>query len=111
MIDFWASWCPPCRQEASVLAEVYGEYQERGVEFIGVNIWDNPGDAETFLQQEGQVYPSGIDSEGEIAISYGVRGIPEKYFITREGTVSRKFVGPLTADLLRETLEGLLSEG
>ena len=111
MIDFWASWCPPCRQEAPVLAEVYEEYRDRGVEFIGVNIWDTPDQAETFLQEEGQVYPAGIDADGRIGISYGVRGIPEKYFVTREGAVSKKFVGPLTADLLRATLEGLLGEG
>ncbi len=111
MIDFWASWCPPCRQEAPVLAAVYNEYRERGVEFIGVNIWDTPGDALLFLEEEGQVYPAGVDHDGDIGISYGVRGIPEKYFISRDGTVVRKFVGPMSGNLLRTTLDGLLNGG
>ena len=59
MLDFWASWCGPCRDEAPALDLVYREYRERGVEFVGVNIWDQAGDAELFLAQVGQSYPSG----------------------------------------------------
>jgi cytochrome c biogenesis protein CcmG/thiol:disulfide interchange protein DsbE len=110
MLDFWASWCPPCRDEAPALAQVYGEYKEKGVEFIGVNLWDNVGDAEVFLQQEGHRYPNGIDEEGKIAISYGVRGIPEKFFINREGLIVRKFSGPMDVDRLRGILDTMLLE-
>ena len=109
MLDFWASWCPPCREEAPVLAQVYGEYRNRGVEFVGVNLWDNADDAEVFLQQQGHEYPNGIDEGGKIAISYGVRGIPEKFFIDREGSIVRKFSGPMTADRLRLILDSLLA--
>ncbi len=108
MLDFWASWCPPCREEAPALAQVYREYRERGVEFVGVNLWDNAGDAEVFLLQQGHEYPNGIDDEGKIAISYGVRGIPEKFFIDPEGRIVRKFSGPMDADRLRLILESLL---
>ena len=110
MLDFWASWCPPCRDEAPVLAQIYGEYRDKGVEFIGVNLWDNAGDAELFLQQEGHQYPNGIDEEGKIAISYGVRGIPEKFFIDRDGLIVRKFSGPMDADRLRRILDSMLLE-
>ena len=119
MLDFWASWCQPCRDEAPVLAQVYREYRKRGVEFVGVNLWDNPGDAELFLQQQGHAgprglsadtYPNGIDAEGKIAISYGVRGIPEKFFINRDGSIARKFTGPMNPDLLRQILDALLEE-
>ena len=110
MLDFWASWCQPCRDEAPALAQVYREYRERDVEFVGINLWDNPGDAELFLQQEGHEYPNGIDAEGKIAISYGVRGIPEKFFISRDGVIARKFTGPMNPDLLRQILDALLSE-
>ena len=110
MLDFWASWCQPCRDEAPALAQVYREYRERDVEFVGINLWDNPGDAELFLQQEGHEYPNGIDAEGKIAISYGVRGIPEKFFISRDGVIARKFTGPMNSDLLRQILDALLSE-
>lgn len=110
MLDFWASWCQPCRDEAPALAQVYREYRGRDVEFVGINLWDNPGDAELFLQQEGHEYPNGIDAEGKIAISYGVRGIPEKFFIGRDGSIARKFTGPMNPDLLRQILDDLLSE-
>ena len=110
MLDFWASWCPPCRDEAPVLAKVYDEYREKGVEFVGVNLWDNVGDAEVFLEEEGHQYPNGIDEGGRIAISYGVRGIPEKFFISREGLVLRKFSGPMDVDRLRQILDAMLLE-
>ncbi len=108
MVDFWASWCPPCRQEAPVLKQVYEEYRDRGVVFVGVDVWDHLGDAELYLQQERQTYPNGFDATGVIAIDYGVRGIPEKFFIGRDGVVAKKFVGPLNAGQLRETLNELL---
>ncbi len=108
MLDFWASWCPPCRDEAPALGQVYREYRDRGVEFVGINLWDNTGDAELFLQQQGHEYPNGFDDGGKIAISYGVRGIPEKFFLSAEGRIVRKFSGPVGADRLRQILDSLL---
>ena len=108
MVDFWASWCPPCRVEAPALAKVYREFQGQPVEFLGVDIWDNIGDAELFLQQEGQAYPNGFDASGVVAIDYGVRSIPEKYFIDREGILVKKLSGPLTETTLRNTINELL---
>ena len=108
MVDFWASGCPPCRVEAPALAKVYREFQGQPVEFLGVDIWDNIGDAELFLQQEGQAYPNGFDASGVVAIDYGVRGIPEKYFIDREGILVKKLSGPLTETTLRNTINELL---
>ena len=109
MVDFWASWCPPCRVEAPVLAKLYQEFQGQPVEFVGVALWDNVGDAEVFLRQEGQTYPNGFDASGVIAIDYGVRGIPEKYFIDRDGTLAKKLSGPLTEAVLRDTINELLA--
>ena len=108
MVDFWASWCPPCHQEAPILVQVYEEYRSRGVVFIGVGIWDHLGDAELYLQRSGQTYPNGFDNTGTIAIDYGVRGIPEKVFISPNGAVVKKFVGPLNAGQLRNALDELL---
>ena len=110
LVDFWASWCPPCRAEAPVLSKVYREFQGQPVEFVGVAIWDNVGDSEVFLQQEGVTYPSGFDGEGVIAIDYGVRGIPEKYFIGRDGVFAKKLTGPLTETVLRDTISELLEK-
>ena len=109
MVDFWASWCAPCRAEASALAKVYEEFRGQMVEFIGVNTWDNTGDAEVFLQQEGQTYPNGFDTSGSVAIDYGVRGIPEKYFIDRSGILKKKLSGPMTEATLRNTINELIA--
>ena len=110
LVDFWASWCPPCRQEAAALEEVYREYAGPEVEFIGVNIWDLEANATTYVKEFGLTYPSGVDTDGVIAIDYGVRGIPEKFFIGRDGVIRQKFVGPMSADTLRQTLDRLLAE-
>lgn len=110
MVDFWASWCPPCRQEAPTLARVYQEYQGRGVEFVGVSLWDNEGDAMTYVRRYGISFPTGLDDRGAIAVPYGVRGIPEKYFIDRDGTIVRKFIGPTDEAKLRQALDELLAE-
>lgn len=110
LIDFWASWCAPCRQEAPALEQVYREYAGREVEFVGINIWDLPGNAAAYIAEFSLTYPSGVDGDGKIAIDYGVKGIPEKFFLDRQGVIRQKFVGPMPADKLRETLDGLLTE-
>jgi cytochrome c biogenesis protein CcmG/thiol:disulfide interchange protein DsbE len=110
MVDFWASWCPPCRAEAPTLARVYREYQDKGVEFVGVAIWDTAEDAQAYLQQFGVTYPSGLDPKGRMAMDYGVTGIPEKYFISRDGTLVKKFNGPMDEARLKQVLDELLAE-
>ena len=107
-LDFWASWCPPCRQEAPDLVEVYLEYQDRPVEFLGVNIWDDSKAAQDYLVLFNVPYPNGRDDSGTVAIDYGVRGIPEKFFIGPGGSVLKKFVGPISDVDLRQVLDDLL---
>ena len=108
MLDFWSSWCPPCRAEAPVLAATYREFRQRGVEFVGIAIWDEEEQVREFLDRHGIDYPNGLDVRGEIAIDYGVRGIPEKFFLDRQGRVVRKFVGPVNREKLEQVLTELL---
>lgn len=110
MVDFWASWCPPCRAEAPTLARVYREYQNKGVEFVGIAIWDTTEDAQAYVRQLGITYPNGLDPKGRIAMDYGITGIPEKYFISRDGTLVRKFNGPMDEARLKRVLDDLLVE-
>ena len=110
MVDFWASWCAPCRQESAALNRAYAAYADRPVEFVGVNIWDTENSAELFLVEFGVEYPAGVDANGDIALNYGVRGIPEKFFVDANGVIRRKYVGPMPEDILRATLDTLLAE-
>ena len=110
LVDFWASWCAPCRQESAALNRAYAAYQGRPVEFVGINIWDTEAGAELFLVEFGVEYPAGVDAGGGIALNYGVRGIPEKFFIDANGVIRRKYVGPMPEDVLRAALDELLAE-
>ena len=110
MVDFWSSWCPPCIAEAPDLAATYREYQGRQVEFLGIAIWDEDREVNRYVERFGIGYPNAIDARGRVAINYGVRGIPEKYFIDRDGQLLRKVVGPVSAEELRTIIDELLSQ-
>ncbi len=110
MVDFWASWCPPCRAEAPTLAQVYREYRDQGVKFVGVAIWDTAEDAQAYIREFGVTYPNGLDPKGQMGMDYGVTGIPEKYFISRDGTLVKKFNGPMDKARLKRVLDELLAE-
>jgi len=92
------------------LAEVYLEYEGRPVEFVGVDIWDESTAAQKHIDRYGVTYPNGIDTNGIIAINYGVTGLPEKFFISLDGRVVKKFVGPMSPSKLRDILNEMLGE-
>lgn len=106
VVDFWSSWCAPCRAEGPILAETYREWRERGVEFVGIAIWDERGAVTDFIERNGIEYMNGIDEDGRIAVDWGVSGIPEKFFVNAEGQVVKKIVGPNT----EATLSGILTD-
>lgn len=107
LLDFWASWCPPCRDEAPALAQVYRDLQGEGLEFIGVALDEDIVSALGHIQEFGLQYPNVWDSEGLLAISYGVARLPVKFFIDADGRVVERWEGPIDEDELRNTLEGL----
>jgi cytochrome c biogenesis protein CcmG/thiol:disulfide interchange protein DsbE len=84
VINFWASWCPPCRVEAPLLEQAWGAFKERGVSFLGVDIQDKKEDALAYIREFGVTYPNGPDPTGEISIDYGVSGRLRSSFPGRE---------------------------
>ena len=85
VINFWASWCIPCKQEARLLEKTYEAYRDEGVMFLGVNIKDAPTDAQAFLDRYGIEYPSVRDPNEVLADALGVSGVPETFFVDDEG--------------------------
>jgi cytochrome c biogenesis protein CcmG/thiol:disulfide interchange protein DsbE len=109
MVDFWSSWCAACRIEAADLAEVYREYANAPVEFVGLAIWDQTGDALRHLDRFDVAYPNILDERGVSAVEFGVRGVPEKFFLDKNGTIIRKVTGPVSKENLRAIIDGLLN--
>lgn len=109
MVEFWASWCPPCRDEAPVLRDLYTEYKNLGVEFVGISIWDRKKDTIEYQRIFDIEYPIGTDESGTILVNYGVRGIPEKFFIDASGSFVGRFVGPADSSKLKKILDNLIN--
>ncbi len=99
-LNFWASWCPPCRDEAPLLEQAWRGYKGQNILFLGVDIQDSEEAARTFLREFGISYMNGRDPTGRIAIDYGVYGIPETFFIDREGRITYKHIGALDGQTL-----------
>ena len=105
VINFWASWCPPCRDEAPVLEAAWRRYKGQDVVFLGIDIWDTEADARAYMREFGITFPNLEDRRGRIAVEYGVTGIPETYFVTPDGMISRKIIGAVTDALLVQGIE------
>jgi cytochrome c biogenesis protein CcmG/thiol:disulfide interchange protein DsbE len=96
MLNFWASWCIPCREEAPLLQDGWERYGPKGVLFLGLNMQDLTEDARGFLDEFAITYPSIREPSNEIARAYGATGIPETYFISRGGRVVGHVIGVMS---------------
>ena len=108
VINFWASWCVPCTSEAPVLEHAWQTYQDKGVIFIGMVYQDTQQNAISFVDQYGVTYLVGPDASGSIAISYGVTGVPETVFVSKQGIITGKFGGQEDQNTLDQAINKLL---
>jgi cytochrome c biogenesis protein CcmG/thiol:disulfide interchange protein DsbE len=98
VINFWASWCVPCRDEAAFLQKTWEAYKDRGVVFVGVDWVDPEPDAKAYIKQYNITYLNGPDLGSAISPLYKIKGVPETYFVGRDGKLYGNSLGPITRD-------------
>jgi cytochrome c biogenesis protein CcmG, thiol:disulfide interchange protein DsbE len=110
VINFWASWCLPCRDESPLLEAAWRRYRGRGVVVLGIDTRDFIDDGRSFVEQFGLTYPHGYDGPGKLADQYGLTGFPETFVIDRRGRIVEHLVGPVeNAQQIDEAIEKALA--
>lgn len=110
VINFWASWCQPCRQEAAYLEKTWQAYRDRGVIFIGVDYADTETEALAYLAEFGITYYNGPDLGTRVSQSYNIKGVPETFYVAKNGELRGIKIGPLDPPELDNKIEELLAE-
>ncbi len=103
VLNFWSTWCGPCKFEHPVLQQAALDNPD--VVFLGVIYADDPDKVRRYLQRAGSTYPHLVDEDNRVAIDYGVTGVPESFFIDRNGVIVHKEAGPLVPPVLRAKLD------
>jgi cytochrome c biogenesis protein CcmG/thiol:disulfide interchange protein DsbE len=108
VVNFWASWCEPCRSEAVIFEQTWREEKDNGIVFIGLDYLDQEYAAKEYLAEFDITYPNGPDLQSEAARSYGIKGVPETFFIDPEGRIESRSIGPVISQAeLNNKLEGI----
>jgi len=94
LVNFWASWCKPCEQEAAELEQAYEMFKDDGVVFLGVDYVDTETEARAYLARFGITYPNGPDLRTSISQAFRIRGVPESYVFRPDGTIDSVQIGP-----------------
>lgn len=108
VVNFWAPWCVPCRAEHADLIELAAGYDSFGVSVVGIVYQSRLSDVINFLDELGRGYPVGMDDRSRAAIGFGIRGVPETFFVDRDGTVVAKITGPINLELAAATLDRII---
>jgi len=93
LLNFWATWCGPCRMEMPYLQQIYDEWQANELVLLTINIGESPSQVAEFMQGQGLSFPVLLDTKGEAVEKYGIRGIPTTFFIDRDGIIQEIKVG------------------
>lgn len=115
VLNFWGSWCPPCRVETPEFQEVYADVRDDGVQFLGLNVKETDEQfALAFIERFGIEFPSLYDPRGEVALAfrdYPATAIPSTIVLDRDGRVAAVYTGEISQENLRRTLDRVLEEG
>jgi peroxiredoxin len=113
LVNFWASWCPPCRAEMPAIERVYRSHKDLGLEVLAINTTnqDDRAAAAAFVQEFGLTFPVPLDLTGAVSASYNLRGLPSTYFIDKQGVIRSVVVGgPMSGALIQSRVEELLEK-
>ena len=110
VVNFWASWCIPCKDEAPALQAIHDKYADRNVVMLGVNYLDTDKEALAFLSTYGVSYANGIDLKQQIAHQYRITGVPETFVVDKKGLVREVYIQPITERQLSDVVDRLLAE-
>lgn len=110
VLNFWASWCIECRVEAELLEQTWRRYRDQGVIFLGVAYVDAEHKSLAYLDEFNITYPNGADLGSAVSRAYKITGVPETFFIGKDGKVSRYVLGPVNANTLTGEIETLLAQ-
>ncbi len=109
VLNFFASWCAPCRQEAADLEQAWRKYRGTGVQFLGIGYKDAPSKAQDFVDTFNITYPIAVETDNLTARAYGVTGVPETFIIDQEGNLVRHFLGAITLEQISQEVDPLLN--
>lgn len=107
VLNFWASWCDPCREEAALLESTWRRERDNGIVFIGLDYLDQEPAAKAYLAEYDISYPNGPDLQSQAARRYGIKGVPETFFISPDGKITQVVIGPITS---QEQMDRYLDE-
>lgn len=113
LVNFWASWCPPCREEMPAIEKIYNAFEPLGLVVLAVNVTNQDSEAAAiaFAKEFGLTFPIPLDRKGDVGARYQLRGLPSSYFIDRNGTIHSVVVGgPMAEALIQSKIENLLKE-
>ena len=105
VVNFWATWCPPCRGEIPELVAFYKGFAAKGIQILAVDLQEEPKAVRAFASKQGMTFPVLIDKTGIVADKYGISGIPTTYILDARGVVRDAIVGGTTGSVLRKKVQ------
>jgi thiol-disulfide isomerase/thioredoxin len=112
-LNFWATWCGPCRMEMPSMQAVYNKYSDKGLEILAVNCAEEKATVSSFMKEEGFSFPVLLDLDRRVSLNYGVQSIPTTFLVDRDGMIILRLVGSINWDSpkIHAALESLLANG
>jgi cytochrome c biogenesis protein CcmG/thiol:disulfide interchange protein DsbE len=108
VINFWASWCAECQTEQAALNQTWQQFQDSGVVVLGINFEDAVGAARDYVRSDSVTYPVVEDAASRTALSYGLRGVPETFVVSRSGRIVNRVIGPVDTAALSNEITAML---